>query len=174
MHQILVNIQTELAAALSGLNAGQTQLHPIGKASGWTIQQIVEHLRLTYASTTSALTTRNDKGHPTKTRPTTNQRIARFVVVTLGLMPGRHNAPPEVLPTAAAPLSGEQLLALLHDELNQLDAAITHAEALFASAPCMSHFVLGPLSASEWRRFHRCHTRHHIRQIDAARSHHRV
>jgi len=28
-----------------------------------------------------------------------------------------------------------------------------------------NHFILGPLTAQEWRRFHWVHTRHHMKQI---------
>ncbi|WP_035350489.1 DinB family protein [Edaphobacter aggregans] len=173
MDPTLHHLATRLSSALHGLDASQTQLRLTPDPSCWTIQQIIEHLLLTYASTGASFETRLAKGTPTLSRPTSAQRTAQFIVVTLGLMPGRRKSPPEVAPAASAvPLSGSELIAITHAALTRLDHIFDQAEQAFGSTRCLSHFILGPLSASQWRRFHLSHGNHHVRQIAAIRRTH--
>lgn len=170
MHSILSTLERDLASALRGLDDGQTQLRLSPDPACWSIHQVVQHLLLTYASTITSFESRLAKGTPTRSSPTAPQRLAKFVVITLGLMPGRRLAPAEVSPPPPArPLSGDVLSATIASSLTELDIIIAQAGHAFGTAPCLSHFALGPLSASEWRRFHLCHGRHHIRQINAIR-----
>jgi len=175
MNAVLSKLDCELASSLHGLSAAQTQLRLSGKPSQWSIHQIVKHLLLTYSSTAASFETRLAKGTPTLSRPTLNHRAVQFVVVTLGLMPGRRQAPPEVTPAwPDTPLSGDQLADSAAAALGQLDFILDRASESFGSIPCQSHFALGPLSAAQWSRFHLCHGRHHIRQILAIRRAHRI
>ncbi len=175
MNPTLRQLETKLASALHGLDASQTQLRLTSDPSCWTIQQVIEHLLLTYASTGASFETRLAKGTPTLSRPTPAQRTAQFVVVTLGIMPGRRKSPPEVAPAASVtPRSGDELIATTHDALTRLDQIFNQAEQAFGSVRCLSHFALGPLSASQWRRFHLSHGSHHARQIAAIRRTHRL
>lgn len=173
MSPTLQQLETKLSAALHGLNASQTQLRLTNDPSRWTIQQIVQHLLMTYASTAAAFETRLVKGTPTLSRPTPAHRATQFIVITLGLMPGRRKATPEVTPPASSPpLSGDELAASAHEDLSHLDHLFDQAEKNFGSVRCQSHFVLGPLTTSQWRRFHLSHGNHHIRQIAAIRRAH--
>jgi hypothetical protein len=173
MQPPLSKLEREIAAALRGLTEGQTQLRLSPDA--WSIQQTIEHLQLTYNSSVKSFAGRLAKGNPTRSRPTSQQRLVKFVVVTLGLMPGRHTAPPEVTPAASPQaLSGDSLAHSVAASLEQLDGIIAQADHSFGALPCMTHFALGPLSASQWRRFHLCHGRHHIRQILAIRQAHHL
>lgn len=173
MSPTLHKLETKLSAALHGLNSSQTQLRLSDDPSCWTIQQIVQHLLMTYTSTASSFEGRLAKGTPTLSRPTPAHRAAQFVVIRLGLMPGRRKAPPEVTPPASSPpLSGDELAARANDALANLDHLFHQAEESFGKARCQSHFVLGPLTASQWRGFHLAHGNHHIRQIAAIRRAH--
>jgi hypothetical protein len=173
MHLTLSKLESEIAAALRDLTEDQTQLRLSPNA--WCIQQTIDHLRMTYDSSIKSFAGRLAKGNPTRSRPTSQQRLAKFVVVTLGLMPGRHIAPPEVTPAASPQaLSGNLLAHTVAASLEELDSIIARADRAFETVPCMTHFALGPLSASQWRRFHLCHGRHHIRQILAIRRANRV
>jgi hypothetical protein len=173
MSPTIQQLETKLSAALHGLNFSQTQLRLTNDPSCWTIQQIVQHLLMTYASTAASFETRLAKGTPTLSRPTPVHRAAQFIVITLGKMPGGRKAPPEVTPPASSPpLTGNELAATAHEALSHLDQLIDQAEASFGKARCQSHFVLGPLTASQWRRFHLSHGNHHIRQIAAIRHAH--
>ena len=60
-------------------------------------------------------------------------------------------------------------------ELRDLaEKTIDQAEKAFGSTRCLSHFILGPLSAAQWRRFHLTHGAHHARQITAIRRAHGI
>lgn len=175
MNSTLDQLEHDLSASLSGLNANQTQLRLTDDTTRWSIQQIVQHLLLTYNSTATSLESRLAKGRPTLSRTRPQHRAIQFVVLTLGRMPGGRQAPPEVTPSPeTTPLSGEQLTQEVVKALLRLDDIFAQAEETFGSIPCQSHFALGPLSASQWRRFHLTHGRHHIRQILAIRRAHRL
>ena len=166
MHEILERLESELATVLHGLDARQAQLTPKLHPEKWNIQQIVEHLLLTYRSTAVLLQTRIDKGSPTKARPMPQQRAAQFLVITLGHFPPGRLSPPEVSPTLPASLrNGEELTRRVHDDLVGMDYAACAAEALFGTGRCASHMALGPLTIPQWRQFHLIHGQHHVRQI---------
>jgi hypothetical protein len=167
MNPVLSQLERELSSALHSLDSTQTQLLIADDdPSRRSIHQIVQHLLLAYASTAASFESRLAKGTPTRARPTTRHRAVQFVVITLGLMPGRHQAPPEVTPAdPASPLSGDELTHAVSQALANLDLIFNHAEQSFGPTPCLTHFTLGPLSAPQWRRFHLSHGRHHIRQI---------
>jgi hypothetical protein len=173
MNPTIERLESKLSSALHGLNSSQTQLRLTDDNSCWTIQQITEHLLMTYASTSSAFESRLAKGTPTLSRPSPSHRARQFIVITLGLMPGRRKAPPEVTPTRTDHrFSGEQLIASTHKALTHLDVIFSQADQAFGPARCLTHFALGPLSASQWRRFHLSHGSHHVRQILAIRRAH--
>ena len=175
MNTSLATLDRELASSLRGLTSAGTQLRLTDNPSQWSIHQIALHLLLTYRSTVSAFESRIAKGTPTLSRPTLDNRLARFVVVTLGKMPGRRQSPPEVAPAwPDSPLTGEQLAISASDALSQLNLVLDQAIKAFGSVPCQAHFALGPLTAEQWGRFHLSHGRHHIRQILAIRRMHRI
>jgi len=92
MNPTLEQLETKLSTVLQGLDSVQTQLRLTPDSACWTIQQIIEHLLMTYASTTAAFESRLAKGTPTLSRPSPSHRARQFVVITLGLMPGRRTA----------------------------------------------------------------------------------
>jgi hypothetical protein len=177
MDPILQQLQLEISGSLQGLGATQTQLRPSTANSDkdkWSIQQIAQHLTLTYANTEIAINGRLAKGTPTRTQPTLQQRIRQYAVTTLGYFPSGRKAPSSVCPPACSPpLSGEELTQEATIGLARIDQLFAQAESLFGSRRAISHVVLGPLSIYQWRRFHLIHGRHHIRQIRAIRTAHR-
>jgi DinB superfamily len=175
MDSILQQLQQEIAASLQGLAAIQTQLRPSTAPDKWNIQQIVQHLTLTYASTEVAINGRLVKRRPTRTQPTLQQRIQQYAVTTFGYFPNGLEAPTPVYPPAdSSPLSGEELVQQVAAGLTPMDQLFDRAEAFFGPRRAISHVVLGPLSIHQWRRFHLTHGRHHIRQIRAIRAAHHV
>lgn len=176
MNAELQTLQSELAQSLSGLDADQTQFRPLNRPANWTIQQIVEHLLLTYSSTESAINARLAKRTPTRATPTLLQRVQQSAVTRFGYFPTGREAPPPVTPhPTICALSGEDLAAAAAQHLTNLDLHFTEAEALFGPlSHCASHAVLGPLQIGQWRRFQLVHGRHHIRQILAIRRSHRI
>ena len=178
MNSVLASLETTLTQALDGLDAAQTQLRPRASGAGtfsekWSIQQIVEHLLLTYKSTCGAIQHRLDKGKPTDARATPQQRVFQFFLINLGIFPEGRPAPPMVTPGPhSKPLSGQQLIASVHEDLVTLDPIFDQAEKTFGHQRATTHQILGPLNIAQWRRFHLIHTRHHARQIRAIRRQH--
>ena len=165
-----------IAYSLRGLDAEQTQLRPRKRQNRWSIQQIVEHLLLTYSSTEETLRARLAKGRPTRSKPGPMQRISQYTVIQLGYFPHGRKAPALVTPPAetAVPLSGEELANRVREQLLRLHELSNDAEKVFGEHRCASHHVLGPLSIAQWRRFHLIHGEHHARQILAIRKEHGV
>ncbi len=168
MNPDLVKLKTKVTTCICDLDSEQTQAGPVGK---WKIQQIVEHLTLTYSSTEALIASRIAKGRPTEAKPTVLQHCVRFVVLNLGYFPRGIPAPAAVLPAPAADvLNGDQITSRFSDELERMDALLDEASLLFGERNIVaSHVRLGPLSPDQWRRFHFIHGLHHAGQIDAIR-----
>jgi hypothetical protein len=175
MDPILQQLQIEIDDAVQGLDSTQTQATPTARLGKWSIQQIVQHLCLTYASTSDVIETRLAKGRPTQAKPNLQQRVAQIYVTRLGLFPHGRNAPEDFVPPRPAPsLSGNDLTCSVAEHLARVDNLLNKAEAFFGPGPCITHFVLGPLSVRQWRRFHLVHGTHHVRQILAIRASHNL
>jgi DinB superfamily len=175
MNPTLQQLQQELSSSVQGLDAKQTQLRPPAHPDKWSIQQIVEHLLLTYAATEPALKARLSKGAPTRAKPTLSQRAGNLALFRLGYFPRGRKAPPPVTPQPSLPLCGEDLKQAITESLTSLDKLCAEAANLFGdTAPCASHMILGPLSLDQWRRFQLVHGEHHIKQIAAIRRAHHV
>lgn len=163
-----------IAYSLRGLDSSQTQLRPRKRRNRWSIQQIVEHLLLTYSSTEETIGARLAKGRPTRTKPGLMQHISQYTVIRLGYFPRGRKAPALVTPPAetATPLSGEDLAHRVREQLLRLHELCNDAEKVFGEKRFANHHVLGPLSVAQWRRFHLVHGEHHARQILAIRKEH--
>jgi Protein of unknown function (DUF1569) len=176
MNPTLLQLQSEIASSLRGLDATQTQFHPLSRPSKWSIQQIVEHLLLTYSLTETTINVRLAKSAPTRAKPTLTHRVFQYAVTRCGYFPSGREAPPMVTPQPTThPLSGEDLAQASAEHLNRLDLLFTEAEKLFGPASqCASHAVLGPLNINQWRRFQLIHGEHHLKQIAAIRKAHKL
>ena len=163
LQRICDRYQTELAK----VDASAAQLHPGGDPQRWSIQQIVEHLMLTYRATGSALEKRLAKGTVTGVRPTTKQLLLKTMVLGFRRMPKGVKAPEMVIPQASAyPNScGKELVVRMTESLAAMDRLLNEGEKRFGTAPLQQHFLFGPLTANQWRRFHAIHAAHHLRQI---------
>ncbi|RXH55791.1 hypothetical protein GRAN_2648 [Granulicella sibirica] len=171
MHPVLQKLQRELHDGLAGLSAEQTQTRR--GPDKWNIQQIVEHLLLTYESTRLLVEGRIAKGTPTKAMPTVQQRLGQFVIVTMGRFPGGRISPVMVSPPEGTVrmMSAKELDARVAEELYPMDALFAEAERMWGpSRRCMTHGALGSMTAQQWRRFHFVHGEHHLRQILATRT----
>ena len=181
MNSIQINptlhqLQRELAASLHNLDATQTQLQPPSRPNKWSIQQIVEHLFLTYSGTETAINARLTKRTPTRARPTLTHRVFQIAVTRCGYFPTGRKAPEMVTPQPTThPLSGDDLTQATAEHLSHLDLLFTEAETLFGpGSQCASHAVLGPLNINQWRKFQLIHGEHHLKQIAAIRKAHHV
>jgi len=182
MNPVFEQLQNEIARSLEGLSADQTQLRPArlpDDGDKWTIQQIVQHLCLTYSSTDTTIASRLEKGRPTQAVPTIQQRCAQLFVTKFRYFPYGRKAPSVVVPPEAPASPRDQIAgAELSDEtarrLAHTDKILESACSLFGGKRAASHGVLGPLSVEQWRRFHLAHGLHHVKQIWAIRHQHHV
>ena len=173
MHSDLGKLERELHAALLDLNEAQTQANPASRPDAWNVQQIVEHLLMTYQSNTQQIAARIEKGRPVKTPATLRQRIGQFVLITLGRFPKGFEAPAQVAPSiVTSPRSGKAISERVTAVLSKLDEVCVEAERRFGAQRSVTHLRLGPLSIQQWRRFHLVHGLHHVRQIEAIRREH--
>jgi hypothetical protein len=172
----LQRLYRELAHSLRGLDATQTQLHPPSRPHNWSIQQIVEHLLLTYSRTETAIDARVAKRTPTRAKPNLLQHFSQYTLIHLGYFPAGRKAPPPVTPPPTSlPLSGEALTQAVAEHLTRLNLLFSEAEALFgATDRFATHMILGPLSIKQWSRFQLVHGEHHIKQILAIRHAHHL
>ena len=170
-HQTLTKLQEELCASVRGLSVEQTQLRPQNRSTAWTIQQVVEHLLLTYKGTSLILGERLTKGTPTLKPVTFKQQCMQFAVTSAGYFPTGQAAPLPMRPASDAdPRSGEELASLIEKTLAALDALIAECEGVLGRGRSVTHASLGPMSMQQWRRFQLVHGRHHIRQIMGIRA----
>ncbi len=166
MHEEMLRLETKVTTALAGLNARQTQAAPEGHPEKWSIQQIVEHLLLSLEASNEALRGRLSKRKVMGKKPTLQQKVSQWVVLSLGHFPGRRSAPAGTLPNRLAALqSGPELVERMHGAVEVFDGLAVQGEQLFGARQVLSHVALGALSMEQWRRFHRVHGEHHLKQI---------
>jgi hypothetical protein len=172
MNAELQRICDRYQAELEKVDTPAAQLHPGGDLQRWSTQQIVEHLMLTYRATSTALEKRLAKGTVTRVRPTRKQLLLKTMVLGFRRMPKGIKAPEVVIPQAGAysDCCGQELVVRMTESLAAMDLLLSEGEKRFGSAPLQQHFLFGPLTANQWRRFHAIHAAHHLRQIRRALS----
>jgi hypothetical protein len=163
----LEDIHRALEIATAGFTEQTWLWAPEGK---WNSALIAEHLLLSYMSTTLGLLSAIHAGK-LSTRPMTMRiRIAIFILTRLKHFPKGRSAPPQAVPKGRLQVGA---IKRIHQALLTMDERLSSAERLFGSkTKILDHPELGPLNAMEWRRFHRTHGLHHIKQIKRlARAH---
>ena len=160
MDSSLERLRQELEDAIGSASPSALAQAPAGK---WNAGQILEHLFLTYQNTNRGIDKCLRQGAPLATRATWKQRMAALLVVNLGYMPEGRKAPERLTPRGM-PL--EEVQRAIMPELQRMRSGLDDCERRFgARTKIMDHLFLGPLTASEWRKFHWVHGRHHARQI---------
>lgn len=125
--------------------------------------QILEHLALTYTATTKGLLRTMKAGQPEPTERTLRHRIRSMYVLGIGKFPSGVEAPKHTVPGAEL---GNDPLRRFNDALVAMDASLTDVERRFGGRTrILTHPILGPLTAQQWRRFHEVHGRHHLKQM---------
>ncbi len=157
-----------IAEVIGGLSVAEAQAHPDGDENCWCVQQVIEHLILTYRSTAGVLEERLQKGRPTQASITPEQEARWQATIQAGRFPEGGKAPERVRPGQLdlGALCGEELTAQFKLEIARMDDLLNQCTEKFGSQPMASHFAFGPLTADQWREFHMVHARHHLAQID--------
>jgi Protein of unknown function (DUF1569) len=160
MDSRLDKLKQSLESAVEGMSSEQLSWHLPGK---WCAAEVLEHLYLTYTGTILGLGRVMRKGKPLATRASMGQRALTFVVVGLGHMPTGREAPAMVRPRG---LPVDQVRNGMGKEIAAMDAIIAQCEARFGrQVKLLDHPILGPLSATQFRKLHVVHGGHHLKQL---------
>jgi Protein of unknown function (DUF1569) len=160
MDSRLEKLKQSLDSAVEGMSSEQLSWHPQGK---WCAAEVLEHLYLTYTGTITGFERVLRKGKPLATRASIAQRVLTFVVVGLGHMPAGRKAPAIVLPKG---LPAEKVRNEIGAKIVAMDAIIAQCEGRFGrQVKVLDHPILGPLSATQFRKLHLVHGLHHLKQL---------
>lgn len=155
----LRTLQEEIATALGGISADQLSWHREGK---WSAGEVLEHLYLTYTGTIKGFERLMQAGKISVTKANWKQRAGNFLVLRFSYMPPGRKAPAMARPKG---LPREKVLAEIVPKISEMDEMIRLCEERFGNGKLLDHAILGPLTATEWRKFHLVHGRHHLKQI---------
>src|SRR5215471_542634 len=173
MAEVKVRLSPVLQSALESIDRGidgmsdeQMMRHPEGK---WSAAEILEHLSLAYSRTTERMKSMLQQGEqPPRRRRTMKEWVGGLIVLRLSRIPTGRKAPEALSPKG---MSAQDVKSSARKNLAELDRTIEGCEERFGGTrKVLVHPALGPLSASEWRKFHRLHTLHHVGQIHALRT----
>jgi len=153
----------EIDRSTEGLTPEQMSWRP-GEGK-WSIAEVLEHLSMTYSTTILALNKRQESGQSAAGPGSLKQWFFSRVVLDLGYLPSGRQAP-----AFAVPKSRPQAPREVRENLVAMDKTLTELESkLGAGVKLADHFILGPFTAAEWRKFHYRHTHHHMKQVLALR-----
>ena len=162
MHKQMAKLHSGVSSAIGETRLEQLTLRPEGK---WSAAEILEHLNLTYLGTIKTLERRLAEGKAPATSGRSAKRWQRLAVTRLGFFPSGRKSPERAAPRG---MPAQQVMAEILGNLARMDELITECERKFSPHhPIAEHPILGPLTAAEWRGFHRTHGRHHIKQVEA-------
>jgi hypothetical protein len=162
---LLGKLQQALGDAIAGMSADELSRHPPGK---WSAAEVLEHLYLTYTGTVKGFERVTKAGKPLVTAATGSQRWRALIVVGLGYFPEGRKSPAVAQPRGLPP---EQVLSGIIPAIGRMDEVISRCEAVVgARRKVLDHPMLGPLTATQWRKFHLVHGLHHVKQIQRLRS----
>ncbi len=160
MHPELHRARQAIQETIRNLNPGQMSWHPEGK---WSATEVLEHLCIAFSGTVRGLQRCLDSGAPSATPPSLYQRFGKALVVDIGYFPPGRPAPDFTKPKGKP---CEQVQAEILQNLDAMDEVLRRCEQDFgAFTKLVDHPVLGAFSVRDWRRFHRIHTLHHMKQI---------
>ena len=160
MDSRLENLKENLELAVEGMSSEQLSWHPPGK---WCAAEVLEHLYLTYTGTITGFERVMRKGKPLASRASVAHRALTLMVVGLGYMPAGRKAPAIVQPRG---LPVEKVRCEIGEKIAAMDAIIAQCETRFGRrVKLLDHPILGPLTATQFRKLHLVHGRHHLKQL---------
>jgi hypothetical protein len=156
----LSELSSVIEAAVRGMAAEDLVRHREGK---WSTLQILDHLNLTYVGTIKNFERCLATGRPGASSDRHSRRWRRLVVTGLGIFPSGRKSPIRVEPRGDPP---QELPSEILKNLVRMSEVIAESDVRFGRGkPLADHPILGPLTATEWRKFHLVHGKHHVKQI---------
>lgn len=160
MDSRLQELKLALESAVEGMSIEDLSWHPENK---WCASEVLEHLYLTYTGTIKGFERVRGGGKPLGTRASVRQRCRAVVVIGFNYLPSGRKAPAVTEPKG---LPADKVRNEFGDKIVAMDAIVAQCEARFGpSTRLLDHPILGPLTATQWRKFHLLHGRHHQKQI---------
>ena len=159
MNPHLERLDREIASVIEKIAPHELVQPRNGK---WTILQILEHLLLTYTATGKGFQRALTTGQTRASFPSMYQRLASFLVITVGYFPEGRKSPPQALPSG---MSVEDVVNQIRPQLAEMDRLATECEKKFGNVRVLDHPIFGGLNTVQWRKFHATHGHHHCRQI---------
>ena len=165
MHPDLQRALDDITRSVTGMTGEQMEARLPGK---WSASDILEHLMLSFQASGARLVSAMDEGQPMARPGTWKERLGAFVVVSLGYFPTGRKAPEYVQPKG---MKAPDIVDAAKAALVDFDATAARCAGRFGPGrKVTNHPILGPFSVRQWRRFHRVHTRHHMKQVAALRT----
>ncbi|MHB8217227.1 MAG: DinB family protein [Candidatus Sulfotelmatobacter sp.] len=156
----LEKLKRGLESAIEGMSSEQMSWHPPGK---WCAAEVLEHLYLTYTGTIKGFERLLQSGQPTATPASIRQRWRTLAVVGFGYFPPGRKSPPVAAPRG---LPLEKVRSELSAKIGAMDTIMEQCEVRFGRGiPLLDHPMLGPLNATQWKKFHFVHGMHHRKQL---------
>jgi len=160
MDALLETLKQLVESEAQGMSCEQLSWHPPGK---WCAAEILEHLYLSYTGTIKGFERVIEAGKPLVTGTSLKQRWGTLVVVGFGHVPQGRKAPRATEPRG---LPAEKVRNEVGNKIVGMDSIIAKCEADFGRGTVLlDHPVLGPLTGTQWRKFHLVHGRHHTKQL---------
>lgn len=164
MDSYLERLQQAIASATRGMSHEELSHCAPGFPKGtWSPAEILEHLYLTYTGTMKGFDRCLQAGKPLAKPITLAEHAKIGLVIRLGHFPKGRKTPEMAAPRG---MSVDLVVADISPKIVAMGELIAQAEARFGSRTrLINHPILGPLTASQWRKFHWVHGRHHVKQI---------
>jgi hypothetical protein len=160
MDSRLEKLRQALESAVQGMSSEQLRWRPEGK---WCAGEVLEHLYLTYTGSIRGFERVLEAGKPLARSSTMKDRVRTLLVVGLGHIPEGRKAPANTVPKG---LAVEELRGDIGEKIAVMDAAIARCEERFGrGVKLLDHPLLGPLTGTQWRKFHVVHGMHHRKQL---------
>lgn len=160
MDRFLDRLRREIEEATRGLGTADWERAPEGR---WNSAQILEHLGRSYGSTAKMMESNLVAGSPQVRPAKFRELLGRIFVVQLGFFPSGAKSPAHVEPKGDP---GPVALERAFSNLRRMEEAIAESEQRWGShVPIATHIILGPMKASQWRKFHYLHGHHHLKQV---------
>lgn len=160
MDSSFTKLTQSLQSAIEGMSREQLLWHPAGK---WCAAEILEHLYLSYSGTIKGFERVMQAGKPLATSASLKQRWQTLFVLTFNYLPPGRKAPK---PTQPKGMPLEEVRGEISTKIETMDALIEQCATRFGPRnKLLDHPILGPLTATQWRKFHLLHGLHHQKQI---------
>jgi hypothetical protein len=160
MDSHLQRLHNAITTATGDLTLEQLERHPEGK---WSTGEIMEHLHHTYTGTAKGMQLCLDGGQPRARTRTLKEFFQVFLVLEAGYFPEGRTAPERTRPRG---LPAQEIRQEIARNIAGMDDLIAQCEVRFGKRTLvLDHPILGPLTCTQWRKFHWVHGRHHVKQI---------